>query len=156
MAKKACDMSRNDRAKRAANEALQPGDMWADRPAWMDVVRDCRRRMAAKGVARPAGLPETGELWLHHYMIAATGLVKWTVWYRWDRKRSGVKIGFFVTDCLPDEKRQQAMTKVMTHGAVVVVNQKKNGELARPVRVLVDADGLPVPVPPEVWNAMGL
>jgi len=37
-----------------------------------------------------------------------------------------------------------------------MINQKVSGALARPVRVLVDAQGLPVPVPVEVWNAMGL
>lgn len=49
-----------------------------------------------------------------------------------------------------------ARKPIQTHGKTVIVNQKVASELARPVRVLIDASGLPVPVPVEVWNAMGL
>lgn len=147
---------RNDAEKRAANEALKPGDLWAAQVQWMTVVREARRRLSTKGVDRPAGLEPGGELWLHRYMIAATGYAKWNLWYRYDRETEGIKVGRFVTEYLPDEVHVQKMRPIQTHGRTVVVNQKVTGDLARPVRVLIDAEGLPVPVDPVIWAAMGL
>jgi len=150
----------SDLQKRALNSQLKPGDLHAEDPRWISLIRDARRQMAAAGLGTPAGLEEGGELWLRHYMLAATGLVKWNLHYRERRGGEGccTLIGYFVTDCLPDERpvHYGARKPVGTHGRTVMVNQKVKGELERAVRVLIDAEGLPVPLPVEVWNAMGL
>lgn len=82
-------VARNDAQKRALNAALNPGDVWAERDAWLPCVQAVQERLMTLGVERPTGLPKVA------------------------------------------------------------------GELARPVRVLVDAGGLPVPVPEQIWHAMG-
>ena len=89
-------------------------------------------------------------------MVAATGFVKWKLWYKMASEPKGIQVGWFVTEFLPDEQRYLPAKPIQTHGKTVMVQQKVTGDLARPVRVLVDALGLPVPVPPEVWNAMDL
>lgn len=149
----------SDAAKRELNDSLQPGDLHAERPEWISLVREARRRMSGGGLWTPAGMEPGGELWLRRYVIARTGLVKWNLHYRLGcGAGSYTLIGFFVTDCLPDERPVHPGPRkpVQTHGRTVMVNQKVAGELQRPVRVLIDGDGLPVPVPVEVWNAMGL
>jgi hypothetical protein len=147
---------RNDAAKRERNAALRPGDLGAEQAAWMWLVQEARRTMTAKGLPTPAGLPEAGHLWLGHYMVAATGFVKWKLWYKLNSKSEGIEVGWFVTEFLPDKLRYLQAKPIQTHGKTVMVQQKVSGELARPVRVLVDAGGLPVPVDPAIWAAMGL
>lgn len=149
----------SDIEKRTLNMQLKPGDLHAENPRWISMVRECRRQMSPAGLGTPPGLEPGGELWLRHYMIAATGLVKWVMHYR---RHSGpdscTLLGYFITEYLPEERpvHRGARKPVKTHGKVVMVNQKMAGELERPVRVYVDAEGLPVPLPVEVWNAMGL
>jgi len=147
---------RNDADRRLANVQLQPGDLGAERPAWMWLVREARRTLTAKGLPTPAGLPEAGSLWLGHYMISATGFVKWKLWYKIKSEPKSIQVGWFVTEFLPDELRYLEHKPIQTHGKTVMVQQKVSGELARPVRVFVDALGLPVPVDPAIWTAMGL
>jgi len=147
-------VTRNDAARRAVNEAYRPGDLWAEKERWLPVVEATQERLSTQGVDRPAGLPADGALCVSYYMLACSGYVKWVV--RYQLGRQWIVIGGFVTEYLPDEKRVLAPKPVKTHGKEAMINQKVSGALARPVRVLVDAQGLPVPVPVEVWNAMGL
>ena len=151
-------MARNDTARRAINEALRPGDVWAEEERWLPCVLEAQRHLnlCKHRIERPAGLEENGTLVLNFYMLACSGYVKWTLRYE---KGSGgyVVIGGFVTEYLPEDDRPRlAARPVQTHGKTVMVQQKVSGELARPVRVLVDATGLPVPVDPKIWAAMGL
>lgn len=149
----------NEAAKRLANAALRSGDVWAEKDRWLPCVREAMRRLSTQGVDRPAGLSADGELALNHYMVSATGLVKWTLRYGWRNGRDGewLVIGGFVTDYLPEDTQRRCATKpVQTHGRTVVINQKVRGELARPVKVLVDATGMPVPIDPAIWAAMAL
>jgi len=152
-------MTRNDAAaRRAQNVALQAGDIWATKERWLPCVAGARDLLGVTGLERPAGLSADGELALNHYMVAASGLVKWTLRYGW--RGTWVVIGGFVTDYLPAEERRKPSKPVTTHGRVVTVTASKlrrqDSVNVRQVMVLVDATGLPVPVPPEVWNAMGL
>lgn len=148
-------VARNDAQKRALNAALNPGDVWAERDAWLPCVQAVQERLMTLGVERPAGLPADGILCVSHYMLSASGFVKWVV--RYQLGQQWTMIGGFVTEYLPEDDRPRlAMRPLETHGKTVVVNQKVAGELARPVRVLVDAGGLPVPVPEQIWQAMGL
>lgn len=148
-------MARNDAARREQNASLKPGDVWAEKERWLSIVLQAQQQMTCRGIDKPAGLPP-GTLVLSHYMLVS-GFVKWLVQYKICRGSQWIVIGGFVTEYLPDDDQPlRAMRPVETHGKTVLVNKKVTGQLARPVRVLVDAQGLPVPVPPEVWNAMGL
>jgi hypothetical protein len=149
-------MARNDAAHRAHNAALRPGDVWAEKDRWLPVVLQVQRQMNCKNVGRLAGLP-AGTLVLNHYMLVS-GLVKWFV--RYEIGKQWVLIGGFVTEYLPDDyddRRRQPAKPLTTHGKFVVINGKKGGnDLERVCRVLIDGDGLPVPVDPQIWAAMGL
>jgi len=150
---------RSDAAKRVANMNLMPGDLEAADPRWIPILEACREQMAPTGLGVPAGLEPGGELWLRHYMVASTGYIKWLIHYRVRTgKGSCTLVGYFVTEYLPEERivRPTLVRPVKTHGKEVVINQKVTGELARNVRVFVDALGLPVPVPVEVWNAQNM
>lgn len=147
-------MTRNDAARRTINASYRPGDIWADKTRWLPVVEQVQARLTTQGVDRPAGLPADGALCVSYYMLACSGLVKWVV--RYQLGRQWIVIGGFITEFLPDDKRVLKPKPVKTHGKTVVVNYKVAGELARPVRVLVDASGLPVPVPEHLWREYGL
>lgn len=145
-------MARNNAARRAHNAALKPGDVWAEKDRWMPVVLQVKEKLTCRGVQKPAGLP-TGTLVVSTYMLVSTGYVKWII--RYEIGTQWVVIGGFVTEYLPDDDRpRKPMRPLTTHGREVVINGKKGGnELERVCRVLIDGDGLPVPVPVEVWNA---
>ena len=151
-------MARNDAAKRALNAALRPGDVWAEKERWLPIVLEAQRRLKATGLDRPSGFPTGGTLVLNYYMLTCNGFVKWTLRYQIGDQY--VIIGGFVTEFLPENDRPRlAMKPLETHGKLVMINQRRSGEsgeLARPVRVLIDGDGLPVPVDPEIWAAMDL
>jgi hypothetical protein len=144
-------MARNDAAKRAANAALQPEDVWAEKDRWLPVVLQAKEKLTCRGVEKPAGL-SGGNLVLHTYMLVS-GFVKWIV--RYEVGKQYIVIGGFITEYLPnDDRPRRPMKPLKTHGKTVIINDKKGGnELAREARVLIDGDGLPVPVPVEVWNA---
>lgn len=145
-------------ARRAANTELMPGDLQAADPRWRPLIEECQLQMSASGLGTPAGLDPGGELWLRHYMVASTGYVKWLLHYRFGKGReSCTLLGFFVTEYLPDRiVREQGQKPLKTHGKLVMVNQKVTGQLARPVRVLIDGDGMSVPVPEQMWAQYGL
>ena len=152
-------MNRSDAAKRELNAALKPGDLHAEDPRWIPLIKECRRQMAPTGLGVPAGLEPGGELWLRHYMVAATGFVKWLIHYRLRQGQgSCTAIGFFITEYLPDERilRPTLQRPVKTHGKLVMVNEKVKGEDARAIKVLIDASGMPVPVPEPLWARYGL
>jgi hypothetical protein len=146
-------VARNDAERRALNEALKDGDLWAEKERWLPVVEETRRRLSTKGVERPAGLAG-GALVVSYYMLACSGLVKWTV--RYEIGSQWIVIGWFVTEYLPEDARRMQVRPITTHGKTVVVNHKVSGELERRVRVLVDGEGLPVPVPEQLWALYGL
>jgi hypothetical protein len=144
-------MARNDAERRAKNAAFRPGDFWAEKDRWLPVVLQAQQQMSCSGIAKLSGLPP-GTLVLNHYMLVS-GYVKWIV--RYEIGTQWIVIGGFITEYLPDDdRRRQPAKPLKTHGKTVVVNGKKGGnEMARVCRVLIDGDGLPVPVPVEVWNA---
>ena len=123
----------------------------------MPIVLQAREQMTCRGIDKPAGLPP-GVLVLNHYMLAISGFVKWLVRYEIGRGMQWINIGGFVTEYLPDEEPDRRTLKpIKTHGKLVVVNSKKGGnEQERLCRVLVDSDGLPVPIPEPLWAAYGL
>lgn len=139
---------------REANDAAQPGDLQAERPEWEPLVRQAKKTLSTVGLGDPPGL-SGGAVWMNHYMISSTGYVKWRLYYRSARRNNGIMIGTFITDYLPDPSYRQQTKPLETHGKTVTINQnaKRPSPRARQVRVLIDAAGLPVPVPVEVWNA---
>ena len=147
-------MARNDAARRAHNAALRPGDVWSEKERWLPVVLDARDKLTCRGVERPAGL-SGGNLVLHTYMLVS-GFVKWII--RYEIRSQYIVIGGFITEYLPDDDRpRRPMKPLTTHGKTVIINGKKGGnDLQRESRVLIDGDGLPVPVDPAIWAAMGL
>jgi hypothetical protein len=144
-------MARNDAERRAHNAMLKPGDVWTEKERWLPVVLQAQQQLSCRGIPKPSGLP-AGTLVMNHYMLVS-GFVKWIV--RYEIGTQWVVIGGFVTAYLPDDDRpRQPIKPLKTHGREVVINGKKGGnELERVCRVLIDGDGLPVPVPVEVWNA---
>lgn len=148
----------NSAARRAANTMLRPGDLHAEDPRWIPLIKECRRQMTPTGIGTPPGMEPGGELWMRHYMVAATGYVKWLIHYRIRTGQdSCVLLGYFVTEYLPERQlRPQRCKNVETHGKTVQINQKVKGELARLVRVLIDDEGMPVPVPEQMWAEYGL
>lgn len=131
---------------RERNAGLQPGEYWAVQEAWTPCVRSVMERLSVRGAEPPAGLTG-GVLTLRHYMLAATGFVKWVVRYEM-RTEQDKLIGHFVTDYLPDpdECEMRPVKAVKTHGKTMTVKGSKR-EHERQVRVLVDAGGQPVPIP---------
>lgn len=140
---------------RQRNAQLRAGDRWAENDDWLEIVEQAMERLSVVGLARPAELPANGEYTLNYYMVASSGLVKWTL--RYACGRSWVIIGGFMTDYLPDRQCAARQHPVRTHGQLLNVTAgQRQSQNMRQVRVLVDAEGLPVPIPVEVWNAMGL
>lgn len=149
---------KDERAKRATNAALKPGDLVAVDPAYLPVLEQTREQMSPRGVTLPACL-EPGDLWLKYWMLSSTGYVKWLLYHR--TYRSGGEslrlLGYFITEFLPDDKGsgKQKIKPCTTHGKRVVVNHKVTGVDAREVIVYIDALGLPLPIPPERWAMVG-
>lgn len=148
---------------RERNRLLKLGDFWVGCEEWVPIYEQVREMLSTAGLPRPPyGLGPMGEYWLRTEVLADTMLVRYVLWYRDRRQTSGTKLTWFILDYLPEREPGQraAMKKIQTHGKLLAINTIHGGsgasETKRLVRVLVDAEGLPVPVPPEVWQAMGL
>jgi len=144
--------------QREANRRLKNGDVWVADVRWWPQVQQAMRTLSTAAMPRPDGLSQGGEFWLRTEVLADTGLIRYVLWYRETRVQAqgGIKLGWFVLDYLP-ERQRRPQKPVKTHGKIVWISVKRGGcAEQRPVRVLVDGDGLPVPVPPEIWRAMGL
>ena len=144
----------------AEAELTAAGDCWAAQPEWQDYMTRAAEQISTAGLGLLPGF-DGGQAWLTRNVRAADGLVVWSVRWRVHGKQvcgPTVLVGQFVTDCIPPEHRVTGQRKaVPTHGRLVRVatggtHQRRHDNL-REVRVLVDALGLPVPVPVEVWNA---
>lgn len=148
---------------RERNRLLKLGDFWVGCPEWMPLYEQARETLSTAGLPRPPhGLGDKGEFWLRTEVLSETMLVRYVLWYRDQRETSGTKLAWFILDYLPERAPGQGVPQraVTTHGKLVAVNTKHGGSAAgetkRAVRVLVDAHGLPVPIPEPLWAAFGL
>lgn len=139
---------KDERAKRAANAALKPGDLVAVDPAYLPALEQTREQMSPRGVTMPGTL-ERGDLWLKYWMLSSTGYVKWMLYHRTYRAggESLRLLGYFVTEYLPLDKGsgKQKIAPCKTDGKRVTINKKVAGKDAWDIIVRVDALGLPMP-----------
>lgn len=144
----------------AEAELTAPGDYWTARPEWAGYVQAAAAQISTAGLGGLPGI-DGGKAWLTRQVRAGDGMVIWTIWWRLRGKQStgpATLVGRFVTDCIPPDHRVTGQRQpVQTHGRAVLVavgaTVGRRRENIREVRVVVDAHGLPVPVPVEVWNA---
>jgi hypothetical protein len=116
---------------------------------WIPAATKAAEQGNAKGLHKPPGY-EAIAYTVHHF-ARSDWTVRWSLSHRTGRGRSAT-IATWITDWLPDEQRVRP-TACTTHGKVVWINQRptQSSPLARAVRVLIDGDGLPVPVPEPIW-----
>lgn len=115
-------------------------------PMWAPTVAYVAERGYTTGAPKPKGIK--GGLGCH-YFVLADGRIRWKLVYRERDSRKQTQVAKWVSDWLPDARKDRAAPPCKTHGKIVTVQGAYGGELARQVRVVVDSLGLPVPVPVE-------
>lgn len=118
---------------------MEPFDFDIIRVEWAPIVRQAAGQQNAKGLPRPEGLPARGRYTLMRSCMA--GHVRYSLYYRPTGLRAYIAIGRFSL------KREQPVEPKKRYSAGIQVGRVIQLECGRMVRVQVDAQGLPYPVP---------
>ncbi len=133
-------------------------------PMWAPTAIKAAQQGHAKDLYRPPGY-EGGGFTLWHGIRKSDGMVRWRLSYKHYHKFDGryIYVAKWLTDWLPPEdqmKRRPGRCFCATQGRTVIVSKthgpRRSENTTRQIRVLLDADGLPVPIPEPLWAAYGL
>ncbi len=117
-------------------------------PIWQTTAEQCAERGSAMGVHKP--LP--GSLWLN-YFVLQDGSVRWKLVHQALGSKKQTQVAKWITNWLPPERIIRPPKPITTGGKVVTVNHGRAGSLERQIVVMIDALGLPVPVPAELLRS---
>jgi hypothetical protein len=113
-------------------------------PMWALAAVQAARQGHAIHCHKPDGC--VGKLYCN-YGVLADGSVRWKLVFADKATGKQTQVAKWLTDWMPDERISKPTKPVRTAGRVVTVNP---GQFERQVRVVIDALGLPYPVPVEV------
>ena len=116
-------------------------------PLWAWTATECAKRGSAQGVKKPDGV--RGTLYLN-YFVLKDGSVRWKLVFQETGSHKQTQVAKWVTDWMPPARITRPPKPITTAGRVVTINRGEAGGIERQVRVVLDALGLPYPVPVEV------
>jgi hypothetical protein len=115
-------------------------------PMWALTAVHVAKRGRAFGAPKPVG--HKGGLGVNYFPLA-DGRIRWRLVYAEPETGKQTQVAKWTTDWLPDDRITKQRKPVNTEGRIVTINAGVAGGIARQVRVVIDALGLPVPVPLE-------
>lgn len=116
-------------------------------PMWIPTAVFAAKRGSSIGAPRPDGINGSFNC---QWFVLVDGRVRWQLVYHDKTAGKNTQVAKWVTDWLPDNRITKHHKPCTTAGRVVTIQTGARGDIARQVRVVIDALGLPVPVPVEV------
>jgi hypothetical protein len=114
---------------------------------WIPAAVQAAQQGNAQNLYRPPGYEDAR--YTVHYMVRADRLIRWSLSCRMDRNGKSTTVANWITDWLPDEKRNQCTPKPITPPEHPIRITSEGADFW--AHVVLDHLGLPRPVPVGGW-----